>query len=199
MKILIAVVAVFVVFGAVAAGAMIYIGHRVHQKVREMGLNSHTPTMAERAALRRIDACGLLSKEEVGHAVKIEIVRAESLHGEDPGCVYSVSGDRADMTAKHVTTLHKGEMNQRGETRSMGLKCRTASAIIVTWGLLVQSITVPTAGAQTPFLTFKSQLRPQAGRNVAPNPKSGDPQMLVQADEIRYDYTNELVSAVEGD
>lgn len=113
VKILIAVVAVFVVFGAAAAGAMIYIGHRVHQKVREMGLNSHTPTMAERAALRRIDACGLLSKEEVGRAVKMEIVRAESQHGEDPGCVYSVSGDPADMTASHVTTLHKGEMNQQ--------------------------------------------------------------------------------------
>jgi LPS-assembly protein len=53
------------------------------------------------------------------------------------------------------------------------------------------------AGAQTPFLTFQNQLRPPAsGRNVKTNPKAGDPQMLVQADEIRYDYNNQLVSAV---
>jgi hypothetical protein len=111
VKILIGVVAIFVVFGALAAGAAIYIGHRVHQKVRELGL-THAPSMAERAALHRIDACGLLPKADVGQAVKMDIVRAEAQQGDDPGCVYSVSGDPADMTAKHVSSLHKGELNK---------------------------------------------------------------------------------------
>ncbi len=50
---------------------------------------------------------------------------------------------------------------------------------------------------QTPsFLTFQSQVRPKpAGKNVAAKPAPGA-QMLVQADEIRYDYNNLLVSAV---
>ncbi len=45
-------------------------------------------------------------------------------------------------------------------------------------------------------LTFQSQLRPKpAGPSVASKP-APNAQMLVQADEIRYDYNNELVSAV---
>jgi hypothetical protein len=64
------------------------------------------------AALRHIDACALLSKVDVGQAVGMEIVRAEAQRGEAPGCTYSVSGDPADMTAKHVTALHKKEMNK---------------------------------------------------------------------------------------
>ena len=45
-------------------------------------------------------------------------------------------------------------------------------------------------------LTFQSQLRPKpAGPSVASKP-APNAQMLVQADEIRYDYNNEMVSAV---
>ncbi len=50
---------------------------------------------------------------------------------------------------------------------------------------------------QTPsFLTFQSQVRPKpTGKSVATKAAPGT-QMLVQADEIRYDYNNLLVSAV---
>jgi hypothetical protein len=113
VKILIGVVLVFVVFGAFAAVAMIYIGHRVHQKAKELGLTRSTEEMREsNAALRHIDGCALLSKVDVGQSVRMEIVRAEAQTGDAPGCTYSVSGDPADMTAKHVTALHKKEMNK---------------------------------------------------------------------------------------
>lgn len=54
-----------------------------------------------------------------------------------------------------------------------------------------------TAQMQTPsFLTFPSQIRPKpTGNSVAAKPAPGA-QMLVQANEIRYDYNNLLVSAV---
>jgi LPS-assembly protein len=68
------------------------------------------------------------------------------------------------------------------------------------WGLtvdlrpaLAQS---PSPAQQVPYLDFKSQVRPTpAGKGVTAQPAPGA-QMLVKADEIRYDYTNELVSAV---
>src|SRR5215813_2010443 len=50
--------------------------------------------------------------------------------------------------------------------------------------------------AQSPFLTFQNQLRPTpSGKSVTAKPPP-NAQMLVQADEIRYDYNNLLVSAV---
>ncbi len=46
------------------------------------------------------------------------------------------------------------------------------------------------------FLTFQNQVRPKpTGNSIAAKPAPGA-QMLVQADEVRYDYTNLLVSAV---
>jgi hypothetical protein len=109
VKILIGVV---IVFGAFAAAGVLYIGHRVHEKAAELGL-TRTPEQrrASREELRRIDGCSLLSKADVAQAVKMDIVRVESTTG-DPGCTYSVSGDPADMTAKHVSALHKNEMNK---------------------------------------------------------------------------------------
>jgi LPS-assembly protein len=49
---------------------------------------------------------------------------------------------------------------------------------------------------QTPFLTFQNQVRPPPpGKSLTAKP-APNAQMLVQADEIRYDYNNLLVSAV---
>jgi hypothetical protein len=113
VKILIGVVLVFVVFGALAAVAMIYIGHRVHQKAQELGLTRSTEEMREsNAALRHIDGCALLSKLDVGQALKVEIVRAEAQTGDAPGCTYSVSGDAGDLTAKHMTSMQKNRMSK---------------------------------------------------------------------------------------
>jgi zinc-ribbon domain len=113
-KILIALVIIFVVFGAVAVAGLMYIGHRVHQKATELGLSrSDDEQRVSNAELRRIDGCALLPKSAVGAAVHMDIVRAE--HGSDdaPGCAYSVAGDPADVTAKHIGAMHKGELNQQ--------------------------------------------------------------------------------------
>jgi hypothetical protein len=114
VKILIGLVILFVVFGAFAAAAMIYIGHRVHQKATELGLTrSDDERRVSDAELRRIDGCALLPKSMVSAAVKMDVVRAENPSGGDPGCVYDVAGDAADLTAKHITAMHKGEMSQQ--------------------------------------------------------------------------------------
>jgi hypothetical protein len=113
VKILIAVVIIFVAMGAFASVALIYIGHRVHQKATEMGLTrSDEERRVSDAELRRIDGCALLPKSAVSAAVHMDIVRAEN-NGSEPGCAYSVAGDPADLTAKHLGALHKGEMNQQ--------------------------------------------------------------------------------------
>ncbi len=113
IKILIAVVIIFVAFGAFASIAVIYIGHRVHEKATELGLNRpEGEQRASDAQLRRIDGCKLLPKSAVSAALHMDIVRAENSNS-DPGCAYSVAGDPADLTAKHITAMHKNEINQQ--------------------------------------------------------------------------------------
>ncbi len=54
----------------------------------------------------------------------------------------------------------------------------------------------PAHAQANPLLTFQNQVRPTpTGKSIAAKPAPGA-QMLVQADEIRYDYNNLLVSAV---
>jgi hypothetical protein len=48
------------------------------------------------------DPCRLLSKEEVGRAIGVEIVATES---NGPGCSYLAQGNSADMTAKHMAAM----------------------------------------------------------------------------------------------
>ena len=48
-----------------------------------------------------------------------------------------------------------------------------------------------------PYLTFQNQLRPKStSPSLAKRPNDPNAQMLVQADEIKYDYNNEQVSAI---
>ena len=48
------------------------------------------------------DPCRLLSKEEVGRAIGVEIVATER---GDAGCSYLAQGSSADMTAKHMAAM----------------------------------------------------------------------------------------------
>jgi len=52
------------------------------------------------------------------------------------------------------------------------------------------------ASAQQDFLTFPQQLRPTAPQGPSLMDKHGEAQMLVKANEVDYDYTNNRVSAV---
>lgn len=78
------------------------------------------------------------------------------------------------------------------------------ASLVVLAMFAVQLVCTPEARAQTPqrgtqdFLDFRSQLRPAKPPPKAPltNPTTGQPQMLVQANEIDYDYNNYRVSAV---
>ncbi len=52
----------------------------------------------------------------------------------------------------------------------------------------------PALAQQNPLLTFQNQVRPTpTGKSITAKPAPGA-QMLVQANEIRYDYNNLLVS-----
>jgi LPS-assembly protein len=59
--------------------------------------------------------------------------------------------------------------------------------------LAAAAVLIGAGQAQSQSLTFKSQQRPPP---PSPTPETGDPQMLVQANEIQYDYPNERVVAV---
>jgi LPS-assembly protein len=71
-----------------------------------------------------------------------------------------------------------------------------AAVLAVAAALAAYAAALTPAMAQTDFLTFREQLRPKpTGKGLAIQ-KNTNGQMLVQADEIRYDNANDLVSAV---
>jgi LPS-assembly protein len=71
-----------------------------------------------------------------------------------------------------------------------------AAALAFLAAFIAIAASVEPAAAQSEFLTFREQLRPKAAGKSTLAQKNANGQMLVQADEIKYDYTNELVSAV---
>jgi len=110
IKVLLIFLVVIFVFGAIGIAGIWYVAHRVKQKVHEIGLDDLSTANANRGpALGGIDPCTLLSKDDVGQAVKMEVVRAERSEGSDAGCEYSVMGDYVDLIAKHASLLHNAE------------------------------------------------------------------------------------------
>jgi hypothetical protein len=112
VKVLIGFVVVIFFLGAAGVAGIWYLAHRVKQKAHEMGLDQISSTSAG-PVLGGADPCGLLSKEDVGQTVKMEVVRAESSPGSDPGCQYSVMGDYVGMIAKHAALLQKDQTNEQ--------------------------------------------------------------------------------------
>jgi hypothetical protein len=57
------------------------------------------------------DPCRFLSKEDVSHAVGVEIIRADP---QDSGCNYIAKGDPADMVSKHMTSMVTSQAKSNG-------------------------------------------------------------------------------------
>jgi hypothetical protein len=117
VKILVAFLVVVVVFGALAAGGVYYVVYRVKKKVHEVAAeipgggsifnsdsNSSGSSGGGSGSNGGIsgDACRLLSKDEVGRAIGVEIVATTTADG---GCSYMAKGDTGSMTAKHMSAM----------------------------------------------------------------------------------------------
>jgi hypothetical protein len=131
-KILVGFAVVVIAVGALAAGGVYYVVYRVKQKVHEVardvpGLgsssdnNSSSSSGGIMGSISKMvsgnsgsssgsesnggiggDPCRLLSKEEVGRAIGIEIVATET---SEAGCAYLAQGSSGDMTAKHMAAM----------------------------------------------------------------------------------------------
>jgi LPS-assembly protein len=89
-----------------------------------------------------------------------------------------------------------GAATARPPSRRRGARF-AAAVLAVAAALAACVVTLSPALAQTDFLNFKDQLRPKpTGKGLAQQNKNVNGQMLVQADEIRYDNANDLVMAV---
>jgi hypothetical protein len=115
VKILLIVVGIFVVFMGIGVAAVFYIGHRIHDKAVEMGLNSDA---RRDAAIANLDACALLSKDDVSQVIGMPVVRTEKTTGGNPGCMYVVSGNAADLTAKHLSQVNKTVLQDNNQDLS---------------------------------------------------------------------------------
>ncbi len=125
LKIVVVVLAILFVVGAAAIGGVYYIYYRVKEKVAEVksevlngdssttsrsssgtpgsGTSGASGTQGASGNSASNDACKLLSKEDVGKAIGVEIVSTES--NNDDGCSYWAVGTSADMTAKHISQM----------------------------------------------------------------------------------------------
>jgi hypothetical protein len=112
-KLGIAAVVVVFVGGALAVGGLYYAAHRISQKIHEEAesmLGSSSGSASPGSSSGRtisgnpggIDVCRLLSKEDVGRAVGLVVVRTQP---GDNSCSYIAKGDKADMLAKHATAM----------------------------------------------------------------------------------------------
>jgi hypothetical protein len=130
-KILIGFAVVVITVGALAIGGVYYVVHRVKEKVHEVaqesGLSSDgrssssgdsvlgSISKAVSGSGSRTDSsgsgnnggisgdpCRLLSKEEVGRSIGVQIVATQSA---DVGCSYLAQGDSGDMTSKHMAAM----------------------------------------------------------------------------------------------
>jgi hypothetical protein len=109
VKIIVGVMAVGLVGCALAIGGVYYAYHRVKQKVSEatggmIGSDSDSSSSSDSSSKGEstIDACRLLSKEDVSKAIGVEIVRTER---DKNSCSYIAKGSKADMVAKHTTAM----------------------------------------------------------------------------------------------
>jgi zinc-ribbon domain len=121
IKILLVVVGVIFLFGAIGVAGVAYVGYRVRQKAREMGLTGeHRRHSAALSGGGSVNGCKFLSKEEVSAAVGMTIVRAEPGSGSEISCSYSVMGDVNELTMKHAMQLNKSmakEMSKEDQDR----------------------------------------------------------------------------------
>src|ERR1700728_2183682 len=129
-KLGIAAVAIIFVGGALAAGGVYYVAHRVSQKFHQvsdgiLGSSSDLSSSSDSSGAASKpaslgDVCRLLSKEDVGHATGLEIARTQPGNNS---CSYIAKGDKADMLTKHATAMMAaGARTNRRNKRSRSLR-----------------------------------------------------------------------------
>jgi hypothetical protein len=105
ITVLVVILAVFLMGGLLVVGGVLYVGHRVAQKMHQLsgaaGIGDPSP-VAGLGSLTGLDTCRLLSKEDVSRALGVEIVATKAIAD---GCEYLAHGTAADMTARHMAAL----------------------------------------------------------------------------------------------
>ncbi len=105
ITVLIVVLAVVFVGGLLAVGGVLYVAHRVSQKVHQISAAagvSEAPRHIVLESLTHKDACRMLSKQDVSSALGVEIVATRTIAD---GCEYLAKGTSTDMTARHMAAL----------------------------------------------------------------------------------------------
>ena len=102
MKIVLIVLGVFMLFGAMGVGGVVYIGYRAKQKIAQMekdyGVDSNASSDTSSASMRTFPAskgsgCGLLEGQEAARILGVAVERAETETNDSEGelCKYWVS------------------------------------------------------------------------------------------------------------
>jgi hypothetical protein len=143
IKILLVVAGLFVFFGIACMAALFYIGHRVHQRVQEMGLTADSHHVS---TLGGVNTCSLLSKDDVSRAIGLEVVRAEPDHGDRLTCKYSVLGDAGDLTVKHAIRLSQEIAKNTGSNQPQMSKSQQDDAENIGKTLFHSMATDPNSG-----------------------------------------------------
>ncbi len=112
-KIIISIVGVLFVGLILVAGGVLYLGHKVSQKLHQVSdrVLKENDSAPRTAAIS--NPCRLLSRAEVSRATGIEIVGEQASRD---GCAYLTNGTSADLAAKHLSAMmrtHGADAGQR--------------------------------------------------------------------------------------
>jgi hypothetical protein len=98
-KFAIACVVIILLVGSTAVAGVFYAAHRVSQKLHEVKAEIAN---ARDSGTAVGDPCRYLSKEDVGAAIGVEIVKTQA---DGDSCSYLAMGNAGDMAAKHASSM----------------------------------------------------------------------------------------------
>jgi hypothetical protein len=122
-KILISILVVLFIGLIFVVSGVVYVGHKVSQKVHQMSQQVLKDRNAPPRAIVVGDPCRLLSKAEVSRALGIAIIGEQA---STDGCAYLAEGTSTDFAAKHLSAVmraHGVDAHQRQMVRKFPGRC----------------------------------------------------------------------------
>ena len=154
MKILFVVLGVLALMAFLAIGAVMYGWHKVKQVAAEKGVDLNSFSETQRGPARRLDACALLTKEDLSHILNLPIERSEGTGRS----THSTCGYYSDEAAQRGADEAAAAIKKLQESSKSGSAAADDAENLKNLGTMVRGMT-GTAGVSQggPMLNIEVQ------------------------------------------
>ncbi len=190
IKILFVVLAILGVMGLLAAGGVWYAWHKVKQVAMSKGVDLNGLTETHHGPTRRVDACALLTKEDLSQILSLNVERSEGTgKSSHSTCRYYSSGAQQRAQNEALAARKKlaeestgGNTDEAAKAREVGNMIRgITGAVGGTGDDPMLTIEVESGSAKASMTAFKlamgltgAAVKSQGGSGGAPNLVSED-------------------------